>query len=71
VTATAVLVAAFAATDKLLVTLAVIAFVGVVHAVAYTSAQGALRPQRILLCRGADLLAITAALFLIRMWTRS
>jgi hypothetical protein len=67
--------AAFVATldsvDRLVVTLVTIGLVGLIHAVAYTSAQGALRPQRIMLCRSADLLAIAGVVFLIRMWTRS
>ena len=56
------------AVDKVIVTLIAIAVAGIVHALAYTSAEGALRPQRIMLLRSADLLAVAAALFIVRLW---
>jgi hypothetical protein len=58
------------ALDKIIVTLVAVAVAAIVHALAYTTAEGALRPQRILLVRGADLLAIAAALFIVRLWLR-
>ena len=65
----AAFLAALATFDKLLLTLVTVALAGLVHAVAYTAAEGALRPQRLLLCRSADLLAIAAVLFVGRVWT--
>ena len=56
------------AVDKIIVTCVVVAVAGIVHALAYTTAEGALRPQRILLVRSADLLVVAAALFLVRLW---
>ena len=64
----ATLLGALAAFDKLLLTLVTVAAAGLVHAVAYTAAEGALRPQRLQLCRSADLLVIAAALFVGRIW---
>jgi hypothetical protein len=57
--------------DKLIITLVVAAVAGIVHAISYTAAEGSLRPQRILLRRGADLLALTAVLIILRLWTAS
>jgi hypothetical protein len=54
--------------DKIIVTMVAIAVAGIVHALAYTTAEGALRPQRILLMRSADVLAVAAALFVVRVW---
>ena len=56
------------AVDKALVTAAVFALVAIVHALAYTSADGALRAQRLMLRRGADLLAVAGVVFLLRLW---
>lgn len=55
--------------DKLAITLATVELVGLIHATAHTAAQGSLRPQRIMLCRCADLLVVAAALLLVRLWT--
>ena len=55
--------------DKVIVTIVTVALVVLIHAVAYTAAQGSLRTQRLMLCRGADLLAVGAALFVLRVWT--
>jgi hypothetical protein len=57
------------AIDKVIVTIVTVALVGLIHAVAYTAAQGSLRTPRIMLGRAADLLAVGAALFVIRVWT--
>lgn len=56
------------ALDKIIVTLIAAAVAGIAHAMAYTAAEGALRPQRILLTRSADVLAISAALLIVRLW---
>jgi hypothetical protein len=54
--------------DKFIVTLIAIAVAGIIHALAYTTAEGALRPQRILMLRSADVLAVAAVLFIVRLW---
>jgi hypothetical protein len=65
------LLAELSAIDKLLVTMVTVSIAVLVHAMAYTSAEGALRPQRLMLCRGADLLAVAGAVFIVRVWTAS
>jgi hypothetical protein len=54
--------------DKIIITLIAASVAAIVHAMAYTAAEGALRPQRVVLIRGADVLAIAAALLIVRLW---
>jgi len=54
--------------DKIIITLIATSVAGMVHAMAYTAAEGALRPQRVVLMRSADVLAIAAALLVVRLW---
>ena len=54
--------------DKVITTLIAASVAAIVHAMAYTAAEGALRPQRVVLMRGADVLALAAVLFIIRLW---
>ena len=54
--------------DKAVVTLTAVAITGLIHAIAYTTADGALRPPRLLLRRSADVLVVAATIFLIRLW---
>ena len=56
--------------DKLVVTAAALALVALVHAAAYTSAESSLRPQRIMLRRGADLLGVAVVAFCVQLWAR-
>ena len=54
-------------TDKLLLAGAIVAVAAMVHGLAYNAAESALRPQRLLLTRGADLLAVVAALAVVSL----
>jgi len=54
--------------DKMILSVAALALVAIVHAAAYTFAEGSLRPQRLLLRRGADLLALAAVGFIAQLW---
>ena len=53
--------------DQAVIALAVIGLCAVVHGIAYTSAEGALRVQRQLLRRGADVVAVAGAVAIVRM----
>lgn len=56
-----------ALTDKLLLAGVIVAVAAMVHGLAYNAAESALRPQRLLLTRGADLLAVVAVLALVSL----
>ena len=54
--------------DQSVVLVVVIGLCAIIHGVAYNAAEGALRPQRLLLTRGADLTALGAALAMAHMF---
>jgi hypothetical protein len=53
--------------DQITAGLGLAGFAAVIHGAAYNAAEGALRPQRVLLKRGADAVALASVVAIVRM----